>query len=207
MHRTLSFINLFYLIGIDLALGCTSLDQQNISILDNIILALGHNLSGSLGGAFVAVLLQSVIVVNNGLNESLFEIRVNDTSSSWSLDTLPDGPLSDFIRTGGEKAVQVQDMTHGSDDLGQTGLGSEVLALFLDGSVITQLGQALLEGGGDGEKRIAGRVGLDPLDNLGEVLVLLADVVPLAQVDQVHNGLGCEEEERVNDLNLLIIDH
>jgi len=43
---------------------------------------------------------------------------------------------------------------------------------------------------------------LDPLGNLGKMLVLLADVVPLRQVDKVDDGLGRQEEERVDDLNL-----
>lgn len=36
---------------------------------------------------------------------------------------------------------------------------------------------------------------LDPFSNLGKVLVLLSDVVALAQVDEVDDGLGGEEEE------------
>ncbi len=43
---------------------------------------------------------------------------------------------------------------------------------------------------------------LDPLDNLGEVLVLLADVVLLREVDEEDNRLGRQEEERVDDLDL-----
>lgn len=43
---------------------------------------------------------------------------------------------------------------------------------------------------------------LDPFGNLGEVLVLLPDVVTLAQVDEVDNGLRCEEEEGVDGLDL-----
>lgn len=93
-------------------------------------------------------------------------------------------------------------MTHGGDHLGQARLGVELLALLLDSSVIAQLGHALLEGRRDGHERIARRVGLDPLHDLGKVLVLLADVVPLAQVDQVHNRLGREKEEGVDDLDL-----
>ena len=205
MQRNIPFINSFYSLRIYLALGCTSLDQQNIAILHHILLAFGHDLSGSLGGGFVAVFLQCVIVVNNGLNEGLFEIRVDDTSSGWSLHAFPDGPLSDFIRTSGEEAVQVQDLTHGGDHLGQTSLSSQLLALFFGSSLIAHLGEALLKRGRDGKKRIARGVGLDPFHNLGQVLVLLTDVVSLAQVDQVHNGLGREKEERVNDLNLLII--
>lgn len=43
---------------------------------------------------------------------------------------------------------------------------------------------------------------LDPCSNLGQVLVLLADVVLLAEVDEVDDGLGRKEEERVDDLDL-----
>lgn len=138
-------------------------------------------------------------------HEAKVHTAVNDTSSSRGLDALPDGPLSNLIGAGGEEAVQVQDLTHGGDDLGQTRLGVELLALLLDGSIVAQLGHALLEGSGDGEHGIAGGVGLDPLDDLGQVLVLLAHVVLLAQIDQVHNRLGREKEERVDDLDLRIV--
>ena len=43
---------------------------------------------------------------------------------------------------------------------------------------------------------------LDPFHNLSEMLVLLSDVVLLAQVDEVDNRLGSEEEKRVDVLNL-----
>jgi hypothetical protein len=43
---------------------------------------------------------------------------------------------------------------------------------------------------------------LDPGSDLGQVLVLLADVVLLAKVDEVDDGLGRKEEERVDDLDL-----
>ena len=44
---------------------------------------------------------------------------------------------------------------------------------------------------------------LDPFGNLGQVLVLLAEVVFLAEIDQVDDGLGRQKEERVNYLNLI----
>ena len=43
---------------------------------------------------------------------------------------------------------------------------------------------------------------LDPGGDLGEVLVLLPDVVTLAQVDEVDDGLGGKEEEGVDGLDL-----
>jgi len=42
----------------------------------------------------------------------------------------------------------------------------------------------------------------DPFGNLGEILVLLANVVFFAEVDQIDYWLGSEEEERVNYFDL-----
>lgn len=183
-------------------LGSTSLDEQDISILDNVLLALGHDLTSRLDGRFVAKLLQDRVVVHDDLDEGLLEISVDDTGSSGRLDALADGPLSDLIRAGGEKAGQVQSRAHGGDDTGQSGLGAQLLALLLGGGFLTKQSQAFLELRRDGQQRVAGRVGVNPLLDLGEVLVLLADVVLLAQVDQVDNRLSREEEQRVDDLDL-----
>lgn len=44
---------------------------------------------------------------------------------------------------------------------------------------------------------------LAPLCNLGEVLVLFPDIILLRKIDQIDDGLGAEQEERVDDLDLL----
>lgn len=185
-----------------LALGSTGLDEQDITVLDSVILALGHDLTGSLDGSLVTKLAQHAVVVGNGLDKGLLEVGVNNTGSGRGLDALADGPLTDLIRTGGEEAGQVQGGTHGSDSLGQTGLGAQLLALLRGSSIIAHQSKTLLEAGGDGENGAAGGVGLTPLEQTGKVLVLLADVVLLAQVDKVHDGLGSEQEQRVDGLNL-----
>lgn len=46
---------------------------------------------------------------------------------------------------------------------------------------------------------------LAPLRDLGEVLVLLPDVILLGKIDQIDDGLGAEQEERVDDLDLLTL--
>lgn len=185
-----------------LVLGSTSLDEQDITVLDDVILTLGHDLTSSLDTGFIADLTQNTVVVCDSLNEGLLEIGVNDTSGSRRLDTLTDSPLTDLILTSGEETGQVQGSTHGSDDLRQTRLGLELLALLESGSLVTEKGEALLELSRDGEDRRSSGVLLDPLEDLGEVLVLLADVISLAQVDKVHNGLGSEKEQGVDNLNL-----
>jgi hypothetical protein len=43
---------------------------------------------------------------------------------------------------------------------------------------------------------------LDPLSDLGKMLILLADVVLLAEVDEVDDRLGSKQEKGVNDLDL-----
>lgn len=46
---------------------------------------------------------------------------------------------------------------------------------------------------------------LDPLGDLGKMLVLLANVVTLAQVDQEDDWLGTEQEQWVDNLDLRTI--
>lgn len=43
---------------------------------------------------------------------------------------------------------------------------------------------------------------LDPFSDLREMLVLLADIVLFAKVDQVDDGLCSEEEERIDNFDL-----
>ena len=44
---------------------------------------------------------------------------------------------------------------------------------------------------------------LDPLGDLGQMLVLLPDVVAFGQVDEEDDGLGGQEEEGVDDFDLV----
>jgi len=62
--------------------------------------------------------------------------------------------------------------------------------------------KTFFEGDGDWDNRIAGGVCLDPLCDFREVLVFLPDVVFFAEVDEVDDGFGGEEEERIYYFNL-----
>jgi hypothetical protein len=154
---------------------------------------------------FCLQLLQEVEVVNNALDESLLKVTMNDTGGLRSLGTVTDSPLTDLISTGGEETAKVKSLTHGNDGLGQGGLATNLLALLLDLGISLEARETLLERDGDGKNGLAGRVGLDPLNNLGQVLVLLAKVVLLAEVGEVDDRLGSQKEERVDDLDLLNI--
>ena len=60
--------------GTGLTFRGSSLDQKDIAILNDIILALSHHFTSSLHSRFIAELFQSVEVENDGLNESLLKI-------------------------------------------------------------------------------------------------------------------------------------
>ena len=67
-----------------------------------------------------------------------------------------------------------------------------------------EAGETFFEANGDWEDGVTGCVILDPFHDFAEMLVLLSDVVLLAQVDQVDNRFGGQEEKRVNEFNLKI---
>jgi hypothetical protein len=185
-----------------LGLGSASLDQQNVAILNHVILALGHDLALCLDLRFVAELLEHVVVEHNGLDERLLKVSVDDTRCLRRLGAVADRPLPDLVGADSEEAAQVEGLAHLEDDLAQRRLGSDILALLLDLGFGLEPGQALLEADGDGNDGVAGSMLLDPLNDLGKMLVLLPDVVPLGKVDQEDNRLGGQEEKRVDDLNL-----
>jgi hypothetical protein len=171
-----------------LCLSGTSLDEYDITILDNIILALGHDLALRLDSSFVTLFLQYVVVVHDTLDEGLLEVAVNNTSGLWSLGASTDSPLTDLISTGCEETAELEGLTHGGNGLGKRGLGVKVLQL-LGSLFVRHDGKTLLELDGDGDDRVARGIGLDPFSDLGQMLVLLADVVLLAQVDKVDDRL------------------
>ena len=184
-----------------LCLGSTSLDEQNVAVLDNVVLALGHDLALCLDSGFVTLFPQCLVVVHNSLDKCLFKVTVNHTGSLWRLGANPYCPLSDLVGTSCEEAAKLESLAHRLNGLGKRRLGAQVLEL-LSCLGIRHDSKALLKLNGDGDDWVARGVGLDPLGNLGKMLVLLADVVLLAQVDKVYNGLSGEEEERVDVLDL-----
>jgi len=187
-----------------LTLGSASFDEQNVAILDHIVLALGHNLTLGLDASFVTLLPQYTVVIHNCLNEGLFEITMNDTSSLGRLCAVTYCPLPNLVRTGCKEAAKVESLAHSGDDLGQRGLGAEILAL-LSSLFLGHGTETLFKGNGDRDDWITLCILLDPLSDLGKVLVLLADVVLLAEVDEEDNGLSGKEEERIDDLDLQLI--
>lgn len=102
--------------------------------------------------------------------------------------------MPDLVGTSREEGAKVKRLAHSRDDLGERALGAELLALFLDFSVTLETSKTVLERNGDGNDGVAGCVLLDPFGDLGKVLVLLSDVIFLAEVDEEDDGLGAEEQ-------------
>lgn len=127
---------------------------------------------------------------------------MDDTGGLRGLGAVPDRPLPDLVGACGEEGAEIHGLAHRGDDLGQGGLGPDLFALLVDLLLALEPCQTVFERNGDGDDGVAWRVGLCPFGDLGQVLVLLADVVSLGQVDEVDNWLGGEEEERVNGFNL-----
>lgn len=160
-------------------LGSARLDQQDITVLDYIILALGHDLALRPDLGLVAELLECIVVIHNGLDESLLEIAVDDTGRLRRLGTSPDGPLTDFISAGGEEADQIERFAHLNNDLGQCRLCPNPLALLLGLLLASQLRQPVFERDRDGDDRVPLSMLLNPVDNGGEMLIFLPDIVSL----------------------------
>ena len=126
---------------------------------------------------------------------------LDDTSCLRSLRPSPDRPRAYLIWSTREVPDEVERRVARSGDLRQRAVRADLLLLL--GALLVREGhEALLEGDGEGDERVAGVVLVDPGLDLGEPFVLLADVVPLGEVDEVGDWLGGEELEAVDDVDL-----
>lgn len=114
----------------------------------------------------------------------------------------PYSPLPHLIRPRREKTSQLQRLAHRENNFRQRALRAQALQLLLFLPRDLEAAESFFQGDGDGDDGVAGGVGFHPLGDLGEVLVLLADVVALAEVDEVDDGFCGEEEEGVDYFDL-----
>jgi hypothetical protein len=186
-------------------LGGTGLNEHNITVFDNVLLTLGHHLTLGLDLSFVAELLQDTKVIDNGLDKRLLKVGVNDTSSLRRLGAVADRPLTDLIGSASKEAAQLQRLSHLRNQLRQGRVSANGLHLLLGSCLRLKASKSLLVRHRDGDDGVALSILLDPLGDLGEMLVLLAHKVLLGQIDKVDNRLGRQEEERVDDLDLTLL--
>lgn len=131
---------------------------------------------------------------------------MNNPCSLRRLRPIPQRPLPDLVRARREETAQVQRLAHRRHKFGNGALGANLLALLLDLSVRLETRKALLEANGNGDDGVgAGSgalAGLDPSSDSRKVLILLADVVLFAEVDEINDGFGGKEEKRVDYFDL-----
>jgi hypothetical protein len=127
---------------------------------------------------------------------------VDDAGGLRRLGPHANGPLPHLVGARGEEAAERERLAHGDDDLREARLGAQLLALGVDLGLGVEAREAVLEDDGQRDDGVAGRVLLDPGVDLGQVLVLLPEVVLLGEVDKVDDGLGGEELERVDNFDL-----
>jgi len=175
---------------------------DNITVLHDVLLTLGHDLALGLDLGLITKFLERVVVEDESLDEGLLEIVVNNTGGLRGLGASADGPLSNLIRSNSKETAKLQGLAHLENNLRQNRLSTNGLLLLLSLSLGLELSKTRLVRDGDGDKRVTLGILVDPLNNLGKMLVLLADEALFRQVDEVYNGLGSQEEERVDDLNL-----
>ncbi len=92
------------------------LDEENISILDDVILALLFVLSGGLYGRLGAVFNEIGVRIDLGADESIVKVGVNDARSVRGFRSLADGPTSHFIRPTREKVDELKTRISRFDD-------------------------------------------------------------------------------------------
>ncbi len=127
---------------------------------------------------------------------------MDDAGGLRRLGPHANGPLPHLVGARGEEAAEREGLAHGDDDLREARLGAELGALGVDLGLCVEACEAVLEDDGQGDDGVARGVLLDPGVDLGQMLVLLPQVVLLGEVDEVDDGLGRQEHERVDDLDL-----
>jgi len=118
-----------------------------------------------------------------------------------SLGTPSDGPSTNFVRAAGEVANEVERIVAGMCNLGEVASGTNFCFFFLL-FFGREARETLFERDGEGDEEVARVVGVDPSLDLGEPLVLFADVIAFGEVDEVGDGFGSEELEAVDDVDL-----
>lgn len=190
-----------FLLGILQAGAGVELEKDDVAILHGVVASLLTVLASRLGCHFAALGLEVLEVHHFGHNETLLEIRVNASGGLWRLGALKNGPGLDLIWSGREEVFQLQCLVAGHNDLVQHALAFrfrlEGLALQ-----IVLLAQLLLEGTREGDEQCTRVVFVDPLLDLGQPLVLLANEVLVRQIHQVDDRLGGQEQILVQCLDL-----
>lgn len=129
--------------------------------------------------------------------------RMNNARGLRRLSSFTDCPLPNFIWASGEETTQMKHASHSCDYFWKHWFRSEPLAFLCCFSIIFKTRQTLFKGDWNRNYGVSRGVCLDPLGNLGKMLVFLANVISFAQVDKVNDRLRCKKEKRIDNFDLV----
>jgi len=82
--------------------GDIELEEHDVAVLHNILLSFLSVQAGSFHFLFGPMLEQVVVSLHLSHDESVFEIGMDDTGSSWCHGSVSDSPALDFVLTARE---------------------------------------------------------------------------------------------------------
>jgi hypothetical protein len=120
--------------------GWAELEEQTVSILNFVTLALLLQLSGGLERSLGAVFFQVFVLENFSANESVLHITVDCSSGLRCRCVSAKDPGANLISSGGEKLDKVQGTEASLGNLVNVGLSSIFLAIL--GSILVLVNKA-----------------------------------------------------------------
>src|SRR3984885_5135688 len=92
------------------------LEEENVSVFDDVLFALGAEEAGFFDGLLAAVLEEVGRGVTVGFDETLFEVGVDDAGCARGLGAAADGPGADLLDACGEVGDEVEEAVGGVDE-------------------------------------------------------------------------------------------
>lgn len=184
--------------------GNIEFEQEDVSVVNNVIFTLLSIKTLCLDSRFVSMLLEISELHRLCANETSFEIGVNDTSSLWGLGSISDGPAFYFVCAGSEVVDELKILITGLDDSVNHGdttqlfrLGSLNLFVVLIGSDNLRLKFSRVW------DHWTTAVGFNVFLNFGQPWVLLFNILCHTNVDEVDDRLGGQEQIVIEYLDFL----
>merc|ERR1719416_283621 len=180
----------------------TELVEDDVTVNNLVLLPFLTVLACRLDSSLATQLLQDCEIHHLGHDELLLEIGMDAPCSLRCFVSLTDRPGAYFVRSRGEEIDEMHHVESIVDDLAH-GTGSlSLLQASLARRVRLDVLKFLLKRAAIGDHRATGRVGVDPVENWLQELVLLTAVVPLIHVDREHRWLGRQQHVFVETLNV-----
>jgi hypothetical protein len=112
------FFSAFFLLGLALDV---EFEEEDVAIFDGVLFAFGAKQAGFFDGLLAPVFEEVGGGVAVGLDETLFEVGVDDACSAGGPGAAADGPGADLLHAGGEVSDEVEERVGGVDEAVEAG--------------------------------------------------------------------------------------